>query len=276
LPAPLDVAIGAVQDADGSITLPINVPIQKGELQMGKVISSAAGAVGQVLITAIASSPVKVVSGVGALFGGNDKGKSREPRTVSFAFAAGDAAMNLADQSKLQELMSQLRKDRNLELTLRHDLSAADVSIAGQRSSPPRGDLELLIARFRAERGELAIQRARLAAVATSAVSTSSPAQATAALESLRALDRRIAANESSLDFLLSQLQPGAERQADRRTRAAALELARQRLDRVRDELVKSDARDAATRVRTLPPQFATVEGDGVPRIVVTLIEKKK
>jgi len=45
IPAPLDIGIAAVQDADGSISLPVRVPIKAGEIDMGTIIGSAVGAV---------------------------------------------------------------------------------------------------------------------------------------------------------------------------------------------------------------------------------------
>ncbi len=56
LGAPVDFVIGVVQDADGSITLPVGVPVEKGHLETGAVIGSATGAVGLVLATAVASA----------------------------------------------------------------------------------------------------------------------------------------------------------------------------------------------------------------------------
>jgi hypothetical protein len=120
----------------------------------------------------------------------------------------------------------------------------------------------------------LLAQRSSLAGAVRGKVATLSPRESTAALEDVRQIDRQLAAIESSLDSILEQQRPGADRQADRRTKAASLDLARQRLDAVRAILLSSGARDAAERVRAIAPQFAPTDAGG--GVEITLIEKKK
>ena len=43
LPSPVDVVISTVEDADGSITFPLEIPIDAGKLDTGAVVASAVG-----------------------------------------------------------------------------------------------------------------------------------------------------------------------------------------------------------------------------------------
>lgn len=270
---PLDVVLAAVQDVDGSITLPIDVPIQRGELQMDKVVGSAVGAVSQVLATAVASAPVKVVSGVGGLLGG-EKDQTAEPRVTMLDFAVGDVAIGSAQSETLRKLSAQLRKSRDVQLTLRHELSSADAALIAQRANLSGADLRALTAQYRAQRDQLLAKRSALAGVVRGKVATLSSRESNAALEELRQVDRQLAAIESSLDSLLDQLKPGADRQSDRRTKAASLELGRQRLAAIQAILLAGGGRDATDRVRVIAPQFSPIDANG--GVEITLIEKKK
>lgn len=270
---PLDVVLAAVQDVDGSITLPIDVPIQRGELQMERIVGSAVGAVSQVLATAVASAPVKVVSGVGGLLGG-EKDQAAEPRVTMLDFAGGDVAIGSEQSETLRKLAAQLRKSRDVQLTLRHELSSADATMIAQRANLSVADLRALTAQYRAQRDQLLAKRSALAGVVRGKVATLSSRESNAALEELRQVDRQLAAIESSLDSLLDQLKPGADRQSDRRTKGASLELGRQRLTAVRAILLAGGGRDAADRVRVIAPQFSPIDANG--GVEITLIEKKK
>ncbi|MCS7034028.1 MAG: hypothetical protein NZ561_08540, partial [Phycisphaerae bacterium] len=274
LGAPLDVVIDAVQDVDGSITLPLNLKLPKGQLQPGEVLGSAVGAISQVLLTAVANAPLKAAAGVGGLLGA-EKGARAEPQTVAIAFAAGDASLDEGARESLSELVRQLRRDRNLQLTLRHELSRRDLDLVDARANPAPEDLLALTARLRQRKEESLRQREPLAAAVRGKVATLSPAEATAALAELREIDRQAGFLELSLDHVLDQMKPGADRQRPRRTRAAALELARERLENTREFLTSAGLADLAERVRAAPPSFAVGDSTDGGRVMITLIEKK-
>lgn len=85
LPGPLDAVIGMLQDADGSITLPVNFTVKEGQAQdLGGAVF---GALGSVIGTAVASAPVKVAAGVADMFGlGAKKAPGQEdPVTLNFS-----------------------------------------------------------------------------------------------------------------------------------------------------------------------------------------------
>ena len=64
LPASLDVAIAAIQAPDGSITLPVNVPLSDYRFSGQDVVLPAMGAVTQAVAVGIASTPLKLAGGL--------------------------------------------------------------------------------------------------------------------------------------------------------------------------------------------------------------------
>ena len=133
LPAPLDAVIGAMQSADGSITVPLDVPVEKGKLDKGAVVGSAVGAIGPIIATAIASTPVKAVTGVAGIFGLAPDKKQAHEEPVVLSFPAGYSGVEPAEQAKLVALLARLKKDPTLEVTLKHELGGGDVGLAEAR-----------------------------------------------------------------------------------------------------------------------------------------------
>ena len=92
--------------------------------------------------------------------------------------------------------------------------------------------------------------------------------------DALRTLDLRIAQTENAMDQLYDMLRPGADRQANRRTRAAAMEVGKRRLAAVKDALVSAGI--AEQRVRQTNPVYAPGDSDEGGMVVITLVPKKK
>lgn len=285
LPAPLDVVIGALQDTDGSITVPLNVPIEKGKIDKAAVTSSAISALGSIVATAIASAPVKAVEdvgnviGLGALLGGNKPKAEIEP--VELDFGTGDVTLGAAEQQKVASLVGLMRKDATVELTGRHELGNGDLELARIRANPAPVDALALARAVQARKQQLIAARADLAARARVELASLPDAQVSGTLDSLRVLDRQIAAADDGADALFDLLRPGAERQSERRARAAALQVAQQRLASVRDDAVSaakaSNVPLATERIRMTNPQFnpsPDVPAGG--RVVVTVVRKKR
>jgi hypothetical protein len=98
-------------------------------------------------------------------------------------------------------------------------------------------------------------------------------------MERVRALDRELAGTEDALDRVYDLLRPGAERQASRRTRAAAIDVGRQRLEQTRAALLATGGNAIPGldgRIRVLNPQFNPAQGDAGGRVVIAVVSKKK
>ena len=70
--------------------------------------------------------------------------------------------------------------------------------------------------------------------------------------ERVRALDRELGSIEGSLDRLHELLRPGAERRQGQRARAAALAIAGERLERVRQALIARGVAPERVEVRSI------------------------
>ncbi|HEY7119067.1 MAG TPA: DUF748 domain-containing protein [Tepidisphaeraceae bacterium] len=273
LPAPLDAVIKLLQSADGSITLNVGANVKDGKLEgLGP---SAVAAVGGVIATAVASAPVKAVTGVAALFGISGEKKPGQEPPVPLAFQAGDAALDTPAANTLNALIERMRKDKTLELALKHDLGGGDLTLAEARANPNRSDCEAMAYQLRARKLELSALRADMAGLTRARLASGGAADAAPYVDRLRAIDRELATTEDALDRVYEMLRPGAERQAARRTRTAALELARARLATVRTAVLDSGIPDAQGRIKLLSPQFSPAEGDAGGQVIIALTKKK-
>jgi hypothetical protein len=71
-------------------------------------------------------------------------------------------------------------------------------------------------------------------------------------------------------------LRPGADRYADRRTRAACLQIAAERLKSVRDALMEANVPDASDRIRAVSATFNPADTDQGGTVVVTVVQRKR
>jgi hypothetical protein len=278
LPAPLDAVILVLQDPSGAITIPLHVPVKKGEVSTGAVVGSAAGAFLQIVGTAIASSPLKVAGGVTNLIGiGAQKKEPGAQDGGSVAFAPADAQLSPDTQMKLAVMTERLRRESKLELTLKHELGQGDLGRAAILANPSADECFALAEQIRSRKQHLLDSRGALAAEARARLASGGGTAAQASLARLRDVDRELAAAEDALDRVYDLLRPGADRQADRRTRAAALQIAQARLDAVRAALLAAGIPNAEQRVRVTHAQFNEPEqGQADGKVTFTLLEKKK
>ncbi len=167
-----------------------------------------------------------------------------------------------------------MKKEGELELQVRHELTSGDVTRLAVRVNPSADESRSIAEQLRNEKADLLARRAELAGTARGQLGSRPEADAGATLETLRTLDRQIAQTENAMDQLYDMLRPGAERQANRRTRAAAIEVGKRRLTAVKDALVSAGI--AEQRVRQTNPVYAPGESDEGGLVVITLVPKKK
>lgn len=276
LSAPIDVTIGLLTDNDGSITMNLPVPIERGAVSAGAVLGPAVGALAQVLTTAIASAPLKAVGGVTDMLGIGGKKQAQAEPPVTVNFISGYTQLEGAQLATLQKLAERMKKERTLELQLRPDLSAGDVARAAVRANPPPEACREMIDQLRRQKAQLVERRSQLAAEARGQLGARPESEAKETLDSLKATEREISQVDIALDQLGDMLRPGSDRQADRRTRAASIEIARQRLRAVRDVLTSAGVEGTDQRVHDTNPQFAPTEAQEGGSVVIQLVPKKK
>jgi hypothetical protein len=275
LTVPLDVAIGAVQGADGGISVPVNLTIRRDQLTMGDILAAFPPAIGSVIGSAVLGAPVKVV-GAGLSVFGVESGKKAAEQPVAIAFSPGAVTLDETQWRVLTALINRLRLDSQLTLTIRHELSSGDVQLAMQRANPSPTDCLDMEHQLLAHKTELLRLRADAAGQARAQLLSLGEANAAAALARLTAVDQELARTEDALDQVLELLRPGADRQAGRRMRAVALDFGRERLDAVRAVLLASKVPHIADRITVVDPQFNPVDGDSGGRLLIAVVEKKE
>lgn len=273
LATPLDTTLRLLEDPDGSITLPAKFAITNGQVSYGALVSSAMEAAAQAVATAVASSPVKLVQGVGGLFGAEAQKGKKEMPTAAISFAPGTTSVDPLELQQLQVMIERARRDSSVQLVLRHELSEADQLLAEARANPSPEDAMDMIRTLRSRKQELLAQedvqavnlRTQLAAVPEAGVKGD--------LQDLKASWRELDSAESSLDLLLDLQRPGADRQAGRRSRAMALEIAHARLDAVQQIIARSP--QVQQRTMVAPPSAQVIDGLASGRVVITLAARQ-
>jgi hypothetical protein len=281
LPAPLNLVLEVIRDASGAITIPASFSIDLKKARAGKLgasdfVGPALGAIGSVIAVAVTNAPLKIVQMPGGMLGiqrPDPPPPSDEP-PVEVWFEPGVASLSPQGRAAIGELLARLESDRKMEVIIRHELGAADVARAAVRANPPPDQLSQLAAQLRRRKHDLTIERAAVAATVRAQLSFAGDL-ADDGRARLQAIDRELAATEDALDELYNLLRPGADRQAPRRTRAASLALAQQRIDEVRDALLASDLPGIAERVRVTSPQFNPRE-DERGAVLISITSQKR
>lgn len=278
--APLNIAVAAVQDQDGSITIPVDVPIESGRISGPQITLAVTGAVASVITTAIASTPIKSADAVLGIFGNEKQPKNDQPLTL--AFAPGDRSIGLREAQTLQSLLARMKDDPTLELTLHQSLGGGDVTRAAVLANPTPEDCRNLAYQLRLKKIELLDARQAAAQRVQAQLASGYGADADATIAQLRDIDDAIAVTESAMDQIYDMLRPGADRQADRRTRAACLQIAQDRLDGVRDSLLAAPIPGIGPRIKTTHATFnvaaagtSSAGGGNGGSITITLAHKK-
>jgi len=271
LPAPLDAVIIALQDQDGSITIPLNVNLEGGKLDEGQVAASAAGAFAQILATAMASSPLKLVN----LIGITGKKDNEQPPVV-IDFPAAYYELDPAQSAVLDAVVRRLEAHKSYDVTLRHEFGSQDIALVSERSNPSSDDLLAMINTLDLRRAALLEARLSASSDVGALLASGATADAAEAIERLRTINSQLADTENALDGVYDLTRPGADRQAMRRTRSAALVIARDRLQIVRQYLRLADGgKISPQRVHVANPQFNSVSGDS-PGTVTLIFAKTK
>jgi hypothetical protein len=278
LPVNLDTVLFALEDANGSISLPISVPIDAGKLETSKVVGSVIGSVSRQIMSAFGAAPTKALTLgtnlIGIDFGGN---KDKDLAPVQLTYAAGESQLTPDQIKQIDGLIRRLKGDSNLQVRLVHSLGSDDRVILQQRANPSAEEAGQLGYQLRQRKFELQTRRTELAAQLRVALASQDNKLAADTQAALRTASQQISATERAMDQTLDLLRPGAARHADRRTRQSSTDLGNIRLDTVRETLLASDVPNIAARIERVSPRPDPVEGqgNGAVAIVVTRQAKK-
>ena len=231
LPAPPDVIISTLEDVDGSLTFPFTVPIAAGKLDAGAVIGSAIGSVGKVLAEAMVAAPLKAGKLAAGLIGfdlGGGRQQGLEPVTIEFA--AGESQLTAEQSAALARVRELMRRDPTIEATIQHELGGDDVALADARVNLGVDDSAAIAQQLMDRKRELQRRCAEESASLVVTLATRDAATAKDAQSRLSQTATQLKTTEDGLDSVFDLLRPGADRQASRRTKAAAILLADLRL----------------------------------------------
>lgn len=275
LPINTDTALEVLRDGDGSITLPVGFGIHANQIKMGELYLSAVGAVSQALAVGIASVPEKLLNIAAEAAGGKKDHRSTRARAAYMTFAPGSVVLSADDIRQIDGLIQRMRFDDNMTLSVTHEFSKADLELAELRANPDRQTTLALVAQLRAKRSDLERTRSEAAGQARAKMASGFDADAmSAALLRVQAVDREINQTDRALDSLADMLRPGADRQKDRRTRAAALEIGNERLKTVQQILMQSGVYNIDKRINMVGAQMTTNDA-GQGRVVISIVGKE-
>ena len=282
LPAPLDAVLVAVRDQDGSVAVPFDVPVKNGHINGSDVTAAAIQALSAILGRAVVAAGAKAASAVGgavtdvvgAIVPLGLGGKPHPNQPVAVPFAAGDASLEASQLGDLQPVIDRMKQDYSLELTLRNVLGSGDVARAAQRANPSPQEAQTLAEQLRHKRADLVALAAELEGQTRAQLAIAPAAASAGSVERLRMVRREIAATDDALDQLYELLRPGADHQANRRTRQACLAIGQARLQAIQDAVMTAGIKDADKRVRVVRSQFNVVQPQG-GQVVLSLVKKK-
>ncbi len=257
LPAPLDVVLFAMKDANEEHSVPLSFTIEQGGVSTGALLGAALEGVGVVVASAIASAPLRVASSVTDLFGitGGDKDPLAK-LAVTLEYAPGAIDLSAAQKASLAQVLGALDDDEVI-LVAQHALGGGDIAYAQRLANPSPQACRELVARSRLRRSELQRLRDAMAADARVLYAVGREDEARLAGERMRAVARELASTEESLDGILELLRPNSERRNAKRTRLASLELAQKRLEALGAYIAGSGIERAAERIELRKPTFA-------------------
>jgi hypothetical protein len=270
LPVALDSALFLLRNPAGEHRFTVGFTVEEGGISPTQIALAAAGAAAQVLASALVGAPMRLLSAIVPSSGKEQSG----PRAVSAVpFAAGSCDFTPESVAAFRGLCQDLEADPSLALVIRHELGAEDVKRAEQLANPSETECTELVARARQRKAELLRDRAKSVIRARTLLAVGAP-DATRASDALRGIDRELAGVEGTLDSVLEILRSPSERQANKRTRVAALDIAQCRLDAITELARRSLYPSSFARLDIRAPRFEVTAGEGAGRIVLELRQR--
>jgi len=278
LPAPLDTILFVLRDENGAVEIPLNFEVSPdGELSAAQVWKLGMTTLTGLSVNALASSPLRVAGTLTALVPGTGEDDQTPEETISFAFSPGTPGLSQGEAQRLAGVIERLENDERLVLTVLHELGAEDVELAGRWANPSAADSHELTQRLRHKRKTLTERRALAHASARAAFGAGLGEPATTARNELREIEKELGLTERALDQVLALLRPGAERQADRRTRNACTVLVQRRLNNIQQAFQSAGLENLEERVRLLPARFKepTAPQGGTAKAVLSVRKER-
>jgi hypothetical protein len=270
LPVALDAALFLLRNPAGEHRISVGFSVDESGISGGQIALAATQAIAQVLAVALAGAPLRLI---GALVP-RDAEKARGPRaSAEIAFGPGASDLTGAIEPTILPLRRLLAADASLTLILRHELGAEDAVRAERFANPTESECRDLVVRGRQRKAELQRGRAEVATRVRALLAVGAR-ESEAGTQELRGIDRELASVEENLDRLLEILRSPSPRHAKKRTRVAALEIGRNRLEAIAERVRAGLEPEDQGRIDVRPPRFDPRADGGPGRVVLELRTK--
>jgi hypothetical protein len=215
---------------------------------------------------------VKLVGGFAGLFV-DAKGEAAwvEEEPVVIEYPPGVSVPPPDAMGPLLAAIDRARVSKRVQVSVEHQLGEADAALTARRANPISADAEALVEDLRYRRQSLMTLRTQtLGTVSAAAMGLEVDP---GVMDRLRRVHEELAGIEDSLDHLYEMRRPGAEAQADRRSRAAAIDLIDARMGAVR-QLVHRIGGSGASRIAVGGSKIEP-SGAELSRLVVRVRQRK-
>ncbi len=202
-------------------------------------------------------------------------GVERTSAGVELAFEPGAIELTPQARAELDPLVRQLRADPKRVVRLQHRFGTLDIARAEELSNPNPAECRRIADSLRGRRVELARERTERGDAWRAAWAAGRRDEVEVDTARLRALDEESEAVAAALDRVLALLKPGAEVLRDERTRAAAVDLARQRIETLRAWFATQDVPDLDERFEAKSPTFEASPNETTGTVRIVLCERQ-
>lgn len=261
LPAPVDVVLFALKDANEQHAVALSFHLEGGKLSTSEAIQAALAGFGRLVATAVASAPLRAVGTLTDLFGLTGEDDPLSALAVTLEYEPGEIDLSAGSREALAKAIGALADDE-VVLVAQHAFGALDVEHVARVANPPPQECLELVARLRQRKLQLDRDREALSADARALYAVGRDGEAREASDRLRAVQRELHATEVSLDSTLELLRPHPERRAGRRTKLACIELAQARMDALADYIGGTTLERARERIELRRPTYMEPSAD--------------
>jgi hypothetical protein len=201
------------------------------------------------------------VIGLGGLLGGGGEGGPEHAgMRATVAFAPGGVHVGPEVHGEVADIVEAMDEDELLELEVLHVFAAPDVERAERLASPESNEAAALLRSLRQRHAELARRSDELAAAARIELLLGEEERFEASRRALVDVQRELGLTDDGIDHVAELLRPGAASRRERRTREAALAIARTRMDGVSRVLL--DEGVPYSRITLRPPRLELPGGE--------------
>jgi len=257
LPFTTDMVIFLLRDHNGTISFALGFTVPPDGMSQQKITDIAVKKSGELIARAAVKSPLRLTAGIVGIIG-IGRSEDKPEKAVDIRFEDGDTRLTAAAEKEFEGIARRMRRERELILTLEHELGFGDVGPMEARSSPSRSDCLAIAQTLRIRQRNLILGRAVAVEDARASLAAGLEDSARVAGIRLRAIDRDLGNVSRELDEVLRILRPGADRRQGQRTRAGCVALGRMRIEELARRLRKAGI--SPDRIRYRRPRYTEPE----------------